>query len=163
MKQWQSWVIMLKGQCNYPGSALSSLWGKEGNRKTGSLYSDSCILSARNFLCAWTLFKVSKGLGLRSPLCNVEILNLLLNELTWVIEAVQLRWHGAIFRLAALLHAMCRSILSRGIASSRETSETVGKVIIFFWVLLQQSKIFAMLLLNYRNHHQDMYLEIRDV
>lgn len=75
------------------------------------------------------LFKVTRGLALQSPLCNVEILNLLLNELTGVTEAVQLQWHGAVFRLAAPLHTMYRSTPSTGIASS---SETIGKVIILF-------------------------------
>lgn len=71
------------------------------------------------FLCAWTLFKVTKGLRLWSPLCNVKILNFLQNELTGVTEAVQLQWHRDVFRLAASLHAMFGSVPSTGIASFR--------------------------------------------
>lgn len=146
MKQWQSWVIMLKGQCYYPGSALFSLWGKEWNRKIEKFI--GCTLSTRNFLCAWTFFKVTKGLGLQFSLCSAAVLNLLLNELTGVTETFQLQWHGAVFRLAAPLPTVYRSITSTEIFSFSYISKTVGKVIVFSRVLLQQCWAFIMLLSN---------------
>lgn len=90
-----------------------------------------CTLSARNFLCAWTFFEVTKGLDLQSSLCNAEVLNLLLNELTGVMKKIQLQCHGAVFRLVAPLPTMYRSITSTGIFSFRYMSKTMGKIIIF--------------------------------